>query len=349
MRTIGSRPVGILAVLVASSLAACKAITPAFARLESAVVRDQYAGSPARANVRVVRGDSVVAPSISMRLLKGDSIITSATTRVVIDFAAGYEVTLDTSTAIYIENPSIFLRIGQAFIRKLRGAPDTLTTRTPQAVLHDAGTEFLVTVTPNVTTVRVAEGAVDAEARDGDYPTVRYSAFEQGEIGAGRGPQRMPRLGRAELDAQLRWVRQVERITKIPVPRLDSMTEAQARAALERVGLRVLFTTQRETADYAPGLVIEQTPSAGDSVAPGTFINLVLAKEGARAVRGQCTVPNITGKKEIEAKRLLEAARLAGQSTERIGEIDVVTSQREKAGSLVRCGSVVHYTWGRIG
>ncbi len=346
MSKIISRRTCILATCVLS-LAACSSATPVFARLESAVVQDQYAGSPQSANIRIVRGDGVIAPTISMRLQKGDSIITSSTSRAVVTFAAGYEVTLDTSTAIHIENPSIFLRIGRAFIRKIRGAPDTLTTRTPQAVLNDAGTEFLVTVTTSETSVRVAEGAVDAESPDGTYPTVRYGAMEHGVISS-RGAQRMPTMTREELNAQLAWVRQVQRITRILVPQLDSMTEAQARATLDRVGLRVLFVTRRQVSGYAPGMVVDHTPSAGDSVAPGTFVNLVLARE-ARQAREECTVPDIVEKTEAEAKRLLAAAQLTGRSTERTGDVDVVTSQEQQEGTKVACGSVVRYTWGRIG
>jgi hypothetical protein len=274
-----------VAIVVVVAVSAC--VKPPFARLESAVVGDQSTGSPARANVRVIRGDSVVDPSISMRILKGDSIITSSSTRVVVTFAAGYEVTLDTSTAIYIENPSIFLRIGQAFIRRLRGTPDTLTTHTPQAVLHDAGTAYLVTVTPRATSVRVEEGAVDAGARDGGYPIVRYSRLDQGEITLGAGPQRMAKLQPAELETHLTWVRQVARISKVP----SGKTLLQPRAL--------------------------------------------------------CTVPLIVGKTEAEAKRLLKAAGLQGESTQRIGRTDVVATQAEKETSKLACGSTVHYTWGR--
>ena len=339
----------IAACLALPTVSACRSATPPFARLESAVVGDQYAGSPTRTHVRVVRGDSVVAPSVAMRLFKGDSIITSATTRVVVTFEAGYEVTLDTNTAIFIENPSVFLRIGQAFIRKLLGqrpASDTtkLDVHTPQATLHDAGTEYLVSVNRGATDVSVLTGAVEAASRVSAW-RARYSALERGRIDSTRG-QRMPPLSREALEAELRWVRRVDRLTKIAVPRLDSMTEAQARAALERVGLRVLFVLQRETSDFAPGLVIEQSPVAGANAAPGTYVTLTVAKEPPSS---QCTVPNIIEKKEAEAKRLLEAARLRGEVTQRIGEIDVVTSQSARAGSRVRCGSVVQYTWGRVG
>ena len=348
MRTIGAGVRNTLVVCVVAAVAACKTFKPPFARLESAVVSDRYAGSLSRANVRVVRGDSVVAPSISMRLLKGDSIVTSSTTRLVVTFAVGYEVTLDTSTAIFIENPSIFLRVGQAFIRLIRGnGSDTtrLDTNTPQAQLHDVGTEYLVSVTPRSTTVRVANGIVEASTRDGRWPSVRYSELEWGEIGTDTRPERGQRLTRDQFESQIRWVRQVERLTKIPVPKLDSMTETQARSAAERAGLRVLLVTHRESADHAPGTVVDQTPSAGESAAPGTYINLVLAKEP----RKECTVPNITEKRETEAKRLLEAARLTGQPTRDPGELDMVTSQTEKAGSKVQCGSVVHYRVGVVG
>ena len=348
MRWIAAVVRSALLVCVVAAAAACKTFKPPFARLESAVVSDRYAGSLSRANVRVVRGDSVVAPSISMRLLKGDSIATSSTTRLVVNFAVGYEVTLDTSTAIFIENPSIFLRVGQAFIRLIRGnGGDTtkLDTNTPQAQLHDVGTEYLVSVTPGATTVRVASGIVEASSRDGRWPSVRYSELEWGEIGSDTRPNRGQRLNRDQFESQIRWVRQVERLTKVPVPKLDSMTETQARSAAERAGFRVMFVTHREEADRAPETVVDQTPSAGESAAPGTYINLVLAKEPKKA----CTVPNITQKQEAEAKRLLEAARLTGQPTRDNGDTPIVTSQTEKAGAKVQCGSVVHYRVGVIG
>jgi PASTA domain-containing protein/FecR-like protein len=347
MSTVSSIVTRALLAGIVVALPACKAFRPPFARLESAVVSDRYQGSPSQANVRVVRENAVVAPSISMRLLKGDSIVTSATTRVVVTFAAGYEVTLDTNTAIFIENPSIFLRFGQAFIRLIRGKADTtrLDTNTPQAVLHDVGTDYLVTVTPRSTMVRVSSGAVEASSRDGRWPRVRYTELEAGEIGADSPPSPKQRISRDRLEAEIQWVRNVERITKILVPKLDSMTEAQARAAAERAGFRVLLVTHRETADIAPGLVVDQTPAAGTREAPNTYISLVLAK----APKRECTVPDITGKMENEAKRLLEAARLAGQATRDQGDTPMVTKQTEKAGSKVACGSVVHYRVGVIG
>jgi hypothetical protein len=324
-------------------------MTPAFARLESAVVDDRYAGSVATANVRVVRADAVVSPSISMRLLKGDSIITSRTTRVVVNFAAGYEVTLDTSTAIYIENPSIFLRIGQAFIRKLLGTrPDTarLDTHTPQATLHDEGTEYLMTVSGQGTDLLVLSGDVTVRSRDGRV--VRYTALEQGRIDADRGPLPMQRLTQSQAEARLAWVRRVERITKVPVPSVDSMTEAAARSTLDRAGFRVLFVLHRETDAVPPGRVVEQSPAAGQLAPPGTYVTLTLSKAARRApeasATADCIVPDIERKRETEARRLLQAARLRGEVTRRDPNVSTVGRQEIKKGSRVACGTTVRYT-----
>ena len=333
------------AVLV--SLPACatlKRITaPPFARLASAVVDDRYATRPTSANVRVVRGGSAVAPSVGMGLLKGDSIVTSRTTRVVVEFGAGYEVTLDTSTAIFIENPSVFLRIGQAFIRALTGnrAPtEKLDTHTPQATLHDRGTEYLVTVGGQGTDVSVVTGAVEATSRDGRWSGVTYTARQQGRIDTQRGPLPMQRLSEGQLQSRLAWVRRVEEITKVPVPPVDGMTERAARSALQRAGFGVMFVLHRETDAVAPGLVVEQSPRAGETAAPGSYVTLTLAK----ALPAQtCTVPNIVNMTEANAKRALEGARLNGQRTKFDRGATGVTSQDPKQGSRVPCNSTVSY------
>lgn len=335
--------VGLSALL--ASLSACATLktmnTPAFARLESAVVGDRYAGSVSRENVRVVRGATVVAPSTGMRLLKGDSIITSRTTRIVINFAAGYEVTLDTSTAIFIENPSIFLRIGQAFIRALVGTrePEKLDTHTPQATLHDRGTEYLVTVGGQGSDVTVVTGAVEATSRDGRWSGVTYTARQQGRIDTQRGPLPMQRLSEGQLQGRLAWVRRVEAITKVPVPSVDGMTEDAARSTLQRAGLSVMFVLHRETDAVAPGRVVDQSPGAGQTTAPGTYVTLTLAKEPRQQM---CTVPDIVSKTEGAALELLQQARLRGQLTGTRGA-RTVTSQVPGQGKRVACNSTVSY------
>jgi len=343
----------VLAAL-AVSVSACATLTPPFARLESAVVDDRYAGSLSRANLRVVRANGVVEPSTNMGILKGDSVITSSTTRVVVTFKAGYEVTLDTNTAIYIENPSIFLRIGQAFIRKLTGraSSEKLDTHTPQVTFTDVGTEFLVSVNGQATDVIVVSGAVSATSRDGQWPGVTYAARQGGRITQG-GPLRMQQVSDRQLASQLAWERRVEAVTKVLVPNVGSMTENAARAELQRAGLRESpYVMHRETADFAPGLVIDQSPGAGQTAAPGTYVTLTLAKAkpappptGTTTTTQMCTVPDIAQKSVPEASRLLEGAGLRGRSLTRRAASDwQLALQNPGKNSSVACGSTVTYT-----
>jgi hypothetical protein len=395
----------------------CASFKAPFGRVSSLVVGDRYVTSTEVANVRVVRANAVVSPTGGMRVAPGDSIATSSVTRVVMEFAAGYRVTLDTSTVLFLETgveggtepgggeapglfarevvarpatrrgmaphaaprpPGVraegaaggilafFLRIGRAYIERVRGTPDSVAVTTPaRVVLHDAGTRFLVTVAPSgTTTLGVVEGAVRVEAADaGRWRPVTYTRLGRGELVAGEPPRSLPALEPPEVEAQLRWVRDVRRLTMIPVPRLDSMTQAEARAAVERVGLRVLLVRHERTGRAAPERVVSQEPSAGDSVAPGTFVNLVLEStpravpadtvagrtDTGRVTAPPCTVPDIVGVGRAEAERRLSAAKLVGRGTRDPGETDTVTSQSNRPGTLVRCGSVVRYRYGVVG
>ena len=390
----------------------CKSFQAPFGRLESAVVNDRYASAPPRTAVRIIRSDSVVAPVLSMRLAVGDSIITSRDTRVVLTFAAGYEVTLDTSTVLYIAGPtggqarldeagsgagalelrswsappvagtmrtvgttpgikagglrlsmpadtgdaSLFVRIGRAFIRHILGKPDTLDTRTPQATLHEEGTEYVVSVDGNGTSLRVITGAVRAEGRGGQW-SVRYREREGGLLQAGAPPRQMRTLQPDEVNTELNWVRQVERLTKVPVPSLNGLTESQARASVSRAGLRVSAFVLRREDDAPVGTVLDQTPAAGELTRPDGDVVLTVSKGKKRAnpdsarveSARQCTVPAITGKRQVEAMRLLTAAGLKGAGTRNSNAVDdIVQTQSVGAQRQVNCDAVVTFTYGTI-
>lgn len=400
------RSVGVFAVLLGVSACAGLHTGPlggALARLQSATVRNAYSTAPSSADVRILRGAGTVRASVGTVLNPGDTIITSADARVVLEFAVGYEVVMDTGTTLFIESPAstsvglaghgaalavrrqsgftlrplqnrgalarfstaaalspptagnvitIFLRLGQAFVRRLTGRSDTLNTRTPQALLQAHGTEYLVSANSAATVIRVAEDAVDVTPRTGNFPRVTYTKFAGGIIANGAPARRMAPVTPDGLEEQLAWVRQYDRITRITVPQLDSMTESEARAALARVGLKVFLVTHASTGRSAPERVVEYTPGAGLKVAPGTFINLVLEKplpprgsgtsDGGRA--STCTVPNLVEQRASAAIELLKGARLRGQPSgdTRIG--DYVSGQQEAAGSQIACNSVIHYT-----
>lgn len=64
----------------------------------------------------------------------------------------------------------------------------------------------------------------------------------------------------------------------IAVPDLLSMSLADARTRLELEGLQVGTVTRRRTSDASPGTVVAQKPAAGTLAAPGTVVDIVIAR-----------------------------------------------------------------------
>ena len=64
----------------------------------------------------------------------------------------------------------------------------------------------------------------------------------------------------------------------IPVPDLLGMASADARTRLETEGLQLGTVTRRRTAEASPGTVVGQRPAAGTLAAPGTVVDIVVAR-----------------------------------------------------------------------
>lgn len=64
----------------------------------------------------------------------------------------------------------------------------------------------------------------------------------------------------------------------IPVPDLLGMSQADARTRLELDGLELGTVTRRRTSDANPGTVVGQKPAAGTLAAPGTVVDIVVAR-----------------------------------------------------------------------
>lgn len=64
----------------------------------------------------------------------------------------------------------------------------------------------------------------------------------------------------------------------IPIPDLLGMASADARTRLETEGLQLGTVTRRRTGEAAPGTVVGQRPSAGTLAAPGTVVDIVVAR-----------------------------------------------------------------------
>jgi len=64
----------------------------------------------------------------------------------------------------------------------------------------------------------------------------------------------------------------------IPIPDLLGLGSADARTRLEMEGLQLGTVTRRRTTDAAPGTVVAQAPAAGTLAAPGTVVDIVVAR-----------------------------------------------------------------------
>ncbi|MFJ8581415.1 PASTA domain-containing protein [Micromonospora sp. NPDC093277] len=66
--------------------------------------------------------------------------------------------------------------------------------------------------------------------------------------------------------------------TQVPMPPLVGLPEATARALLDRLGLA--YQVERRTSDRPAGTVIETDPAAGEPVAEGEDVTIVVAETG---------------------------------------------------------------------
>lgn len=64
----------------------------------------------------------------------------------------------------------------------------------------------------------------------------------------------------------------------IPVPGLLGLSQADARTRLELDGLALGTVTRRRASDATPGTVVAQKPAAGTLAAPGTVVDVVVAR-----------------------------------------------------------------------
>ena len=66
---------------------------------------------------------------------------------------------------------------------------------------------------------------------------------------------------------------------QVEVPNVVSRSDAQARRDLFNAGFEVIYADEVETTDYAPGTVVSQDPSGGQTAKKGSQVTLTLAKE----------------------------------------------------------------------
>ncbi len=130
--------------------------------------------------------------------------------------------------------------------------------------------------------------------------------------------------------------------TKVVVPSLAGMTEAEAKLALETGKLTLGTIVEGNSATVEAGKVLSSDPVAGSQVAEGTVVNLLISN-------GKVMVPDVVGKSISEAIRLLSAPDVAlvveksslepcENGAEPLG---VVVTQQSVPAGLVEAGSVI--------
>jgi beta-lactam-binding protein with PASTA domain len=124
----------------------------------------------------------------------------------------------------------------------------------------------------------------------------------------------------------------------VQVPDVTGKTQAAAKAALEKVGLKVGKVTQQNSDTVRAGLVISQTPNGGFLQA-GQSVDLVISKGKPLA-----TVPSVVGLSQADAEDALRRANLNPQVVQDPTCFDAsgnVCRQDPAAGQQVVEGSTV--------
>ncbi len=127
----------------------------------------------------------------------------------------------------------------------------------------------------------------------------------------------------------------------VSVPDVTSDTVGQAKATLEAPPRNFNVTTTSEVSMTAtPGTVLSQDPTGGESVKPGTTVNLVVAKAPPTVA-----VPNVTGQKRGAAEATLGAsgfpATVQTQDVSTKSQGGVVLSQNPAQGTMEKKGTAV--------
>jgi eukaryotic-like serine/threonine-protein kinase len=132
----------------------------------------------------------------------------------------------------------------------------------------------------------------------------------------------------------------------VTVPSVVGQSEGAARAQLTDQGFVVTTSTQTSTTT-PDGEVISQSPAGETEVAPGSTINLVIAKAPPTA-----SVPDVTGDTARGASNQLKAAGFSvTQQTKAVTKQNkdgIVISEQPKAGTTLNKGSTVTIVVGKF-
>lgn len=328
--------------LIALLLTACAS---PLATLNSVTTDDRVAvGALELGEARVYRDGELLTTEVGMRIQKGDSILTGPDTEIVLDVTGGYRVYVDENSELVIVNPKLLLRLGRAFVETLQRVKEALTVDTEYVVAGVEGTAFELEVSAEgVVTCTVVEGTVQLRPKDeaDSWGPIPYGARERVTVVRDERPSSVDVLQPQELENEIAWVREIQRITIRFVPQLLGLTEAAAQRAILDENLEVGRIRQRITGEAEAGTVIEQSIESGERVDVGARIDLVVEQASV-------LVPELTGRPRDEAVELLQDAELrAGRVREQLTENTpdgTVVGQSPRAGRRVELETRVELT-----
>jgi len=127
----------------------------------------------------------------------------------------------------------------------------------------------------------------------------------------------------------------------VTLPRIVDRPVDEARKLLQRSGLELDITEEREATSVEEGVVIEQDPPSGESVPVGTTVSVIVSGPGR-----ELTMPDVVGRPAEEMKAGLESMRLEVAiedlwSMEPEGQ---VIAQQPQPGSTIQAGDTVTLT-----
>lgn len=99
--------------------------------------------------------------------------------------------------------------------------------------------------------------------------------------------------------------------SRVAVPNLVGMTEAEAKEALKKVGLGFYVSARKASDKYDSGVVMEQETAPDKKVDKNTTINVIVS---TGKTEKKVQVPNVVGKNESEAAQTLQAKKLIVES-----------------------------------
>ena len=128
---------------------------------------------------------------------------------------------------------------------------------------------------------------------------------------------------------------------KVEVPNVVGMDEDEAIKALNKAGLGYKITARKESDKYDKGEVMQQSPVGGKKAKKNSQVELVISS-GKKAE--EVSVPDVTGKSESDAQKILEDAGFVVKSeatySDDVDEGDVISTD-PVAGTKLKEGDTV--------